>query len=231
MFDGQQSGNDVRPTGHVADVGLLDLRFAKQPEDLSGIESISDVGVVLVPEELAWVLTRIPVSDVGVVVPVPEGDNVNCMAGQIRLTGGSLEGGAADSILVVVGQMFITSPVRSVGYKEIRVFGQVFAPRGSEVAIMAKLTQMNGQVFYLPENPRIVMGEQTIGAEFLELLPNPTAFVVMGNLTFESDVPRDLLREKVPEIVLMGEIVAPKALVPLLEVITVEKMGNISAVE
>ena len=49
----------------------------------------------------------------------------------------------------------------------------------------------------------------------------------MGKLQFEADVPKELVRQKIPEIVLMGTIEAPRHLVPLLQVLTKSKMGEI----
>jgi RNA polymerase sigma-70 factor (ECF subfamily) len=50
-------------------------------------------------------------------------------------------------------------------------------------------------------------------------------------LTIEDDVTVDLLRAKVPEIVLVGKIIAPKALIPMLQVLTTEKIGAIMTPE
>jgi hypothetical protein len=137
--------------------------------------------------------------------------------------------GKSEDILVIIGQVFITTPVTSVGYKEIWMHGQLFALRGSEGTLGAKITRMNGQTFYMPAEARTFMGEENIGREFLDLLPEPKALVIMGSITFEDDVTVELLKAKVPEIVLMGEIKAPAALIPMLQVLTVEKMGQIVA--
>jgi len=217
--------------GHIKNVGMLDLRFAKTPQDLGNILSISNVGAVLVPEHLAGILAGIPTENIGGVIPIPQDVKVNCVTGQVRLSGESLAAGDPETILLVAGQAFITGEITTVGYKEIRVFGQIFAPRSGQGALSAKMGQLSGQNFYLPSDPRMIMGEETIGGEFLELLPEPTAFVVLGQLTFENDVTRELLKAKVTEIVLMGEIRAPRALLPLLNVITKDKMGEIVAVE
>jgi len=168
---------------------------------------------------------------VGGLVPVPADGKVNCLTGQTQLTGEALEGGDPDTTLILVGQTFISTPVRQVGYKDIRIVGQLFATRGSEGALSAKISNMTGQNFFLPPDPRIFMGQETIGAEFLELLPKPTAIVIMGELTVEADVPRDLLMSKVEEIVLMGKINAPANLVPALQVLTKVKMGEIKTID
>lgn len=213
--------------GHIRNVGFLDLRSAKTPEDLSGITAISNVGCILVPQSLAVKLAQIPMNDVGAVVPFPAGENILCKVGQTWLTGEALAAGDPNSILFIIGQMFLKTPVTSVGYKEIHLHGQIMALRGSEGPLGVKLTEMQGQVLYLPADARMLMGDETIGREFLELLPNPQPLVVMGKLTFEDDVTVDLLKAKVPEIVLMGEIYTPQALLPLVQVLTFEKMGEI----
>lgn len=215
--------------GQLRDMGMLDLRSAKTEADFEGITSIANIGVILVPQHLATALAKVPMSGVGGIVPVPPESNLNLITGQVRLTGEALAAGNPENILMIVGQVFITTPVQSVGYKEIQVFGQLFAPRGSEAALGAKIGQLNGQNFYLPTNPRIFMGESEISAEFLQFLPERSAFVVMGALRFTDDVTVALVQEKISEIVLMGEIQAPKALVALLEVLTPEKMGEIRA--
>jgi hypothetical protein len=222
----KQDGSAPR-AGHIEDVGMLDLRWAKTAEDIGNIVSMEDVGVVLIPEHLAGALGRVSMEDVGAIIPIPPGDNVNVMSGQVKLTGEMLAGGNPEAILVLVGQAHITTAVQSVGYKELRIYGQLYAPRGSEAAISGKLTQFSGQVFYLPANARTFNGNTTIGQAFLDLLPEPAALVVMGNLDFEADVTVEAVKAKIPEIVLMGNINAPKALIPLLQVLTREKMGEI----
>lgn len=221
--------HELPPSGHIQQMGILDLRAAKNVDDLKEITGISKVGCVLVPEHLATALAQIPMKEVGSIVPIPEGENIKTQVGQIRLSGEALAGGNPEDTLFLVGQVFITSPVTSVGYKEIGIHGQLFATRGSEGTLGAKITRMQGQTFYLPAEARTIMGEETISKAFLELLPEPKAFVIMGSVTFEDDVTVELLKARIPEIVLMGEIKAPAPLIPMLQVLTVEKMGQIVA--
>lgn len=213
--------------GRISDIGVLDLRFVRDEEELKAIRSISDVGVVLVPERLGGALMGVEMSDVGNVVRVPDEGKLQTFSGQTKVTGEALAAGDPESVLLIVGQLFVSTPCETVGYKEIRVIGQLIATRGSETALMAKLTEVNGQVLYLPPNARLILGDETFGREFLELLPRPTPLVILGELRLEDDVTAELVREKVPEIVLMGSLHAPRALVPLLQVITTEKFGEI----
>jgi len=232
-LENEQQTNEQSPTARrvIHDVGMLDFRSFTAPEDLSGISRIHDVGLILIPESLAPALAKVELEDVGAVVPIPEGGKVTCFTGQTKLTGEALEKGDSESTLLLVGQTFITTPCRTVGYRDIRVHGQLFATRGSEAALSSKMTSMNGQNFYLPANPRFVMGELELTADYLNLLPEPAPLVVMGALRVSNDVSAELLKSKILEIVLMGEITAPKRLLPLLEVLTPEKMGDISATD
>jgi hypothetical protein len=223
--------NAVPEPGHIKNMGMLDLRSAKTAEDLRHIKAISEVGCILIPEHLTASLSHIAMKNVGNIVGIPEGENIKMHIGQQKLSGEALAAGNPEDILFIVGQLFLTSVVESVGYKEIWVNGQVIALRGSETALGGKLGRLTGQIMYLPAKARIIMGNETIDREFLELLPEPRAFVVMGRLEFAADVTADLIKSKIPEIVLMGCICAPAPLLSLIKVLTPEKMGEILATE
>jgi hypothetical protein len=164
------------------------------------------------------------------VVPVPAGPNVKVMAGQTQITGEALAnpGGNPDEIYFIAGQMLITTPVQSVGYKLI-VAGQVMAPVGSEAALSASIIRQTGQVYYVPEGARHFIGQDRFSAAFFELLDEPLIMLLIGNYTIAPDVTVDLLRAKVRRIVLFGELRAPAALVPILQVLTTDKFGQIIA--
>lgn len=224
-----EAAPETAVSGEICNLGVLDLRFATSPDDLSGIVSLKNIGVILIPEALSAALARIPSQNIGAIAPIPDGANVDILNGQTHLTGAGLANGNPERILMVVGQAFVDDIVESVGYREIRVVGQLFAPRGSEAAISSKLSYMNGQVFYLTANPRVFMGSSEISAAFLGFFPEPSALVVMGELRLDDDVTGELLRARVAEIVLMGTISTPRPLLPLVQFLTREKMGEIVA--
>ena len=73
-------------------------------EELAGIEVIRRVGVVLVPEHLTSRLAAVPMEEVGVTVPVPTGENVRMVTGQMKTTGEALaHPGTEEDVLVVAG--------------------------------------------------------------------------------------------------------------------------------
>jgi hypothetical protein len=225
---GNIMADNERRIEHVA---VLDWSKVRSADELKDIQRIEHVGVVLIAEHLAGALTHVRMEHVGSIVPVPEGAEVKIFAGQTRIAGEALETAPPDSIWIIAGQLFITTPVRETNCKELRVSGQIFIPRGSEAAISSKLSRLEGQVIYYPAGARFFYGTENFTAEFLELLPEPIPIMILGNGDFADDITVDLLRAKVTEIGLAGNIVAPRHLVPLLNVLTVEKMGNITARE
>ncbi len=220
--------NESIPRGRIEDMGLLNLMSAKSPEDFAFIEAIEDVGAILVPSSLAMALMKVPMEDVGTIVPVEDGVDFVVVSGQTSLTGESLAAGDPERSLLIVGQVFVTTRVEKVGYKGVHVVGQMFAPRGSEAALTPVLRNITGQVMFVPPDARLLFNEERYGKEFLEALPRPTPLVVFGTLTLEEDVEAELLRRVVPEVVLFGTIRAPRRLHPTLQVLTIEKFGTIT---
>jgi hypothetical protein len=218
--------------GGISNVGILDLTGMKSTEELAGIGSISRVGVVLVPESLMSGLLAVPMEEVGAIVPVPTGENVKLVTGQMKTTGEALaDAGREEDVLVVAGQLLVTTPVERVGYSEMIVAGQVYAPEGSEGALTAGISRLTGQVFYYSGKPRFFVGSERFGRGFFEMLEGPMAMILVGDFAIEPGVPADLLKEKVSQILLAGDLQAPQELLPLVQVLTVEKAGNISAFE
>lgn len=135
----------------IHNVALLDLTGAQAAGALDGVTRISNVATILVPESLLPKLSSIPMDRVAATIPVADGRRARVMAGQITLSGEALAGIGDDlesEMLVVAGQLVITSPVTKVGYKELVVLGQAVAPTGSETALGAALTRLSGKVVY-----------------------------------------------------------------------------------
>jgi len=219
------------PGGEIREMGILNLLAAKTADDLQGIRSISQIGVILIPEHLAVDLMKVPMHEVGTIAAIPVSDAIHLQVGQFSVPGEALAAGDPEKILVVVGQFFITSAVTTVGWKGIHATGQIIATRGSESVLMAKLMHIQGQIIYCPANPRVIMGTESYGSEFLELLDEPVPLVIMGSLTIEQDVSVGLMKSKISEIMLMGELRVSRTLLPLAQLLTKDKMGEIKTYE
>ena len=300
--------------GVLRDIAMLDLTPMSSPEDLAGITLITDVAIVLVPEDLMAAVMRIPMDDVAMVVPIPDGAEVRQHTGAMVMGGEALGGPGTDgSVLVVTGTLILTSPVPKVTYRQIIVLGMVLAPKGSEAALGAGLTRVTGGVDYYPYAegqdvtvstgqvraggemlanpagtpddvlviagqlivtgpvtsvgykrivvagqvmapresqhvlgpvtivkgqltwysgvPRFFVGKERFGRSFFELIGDPMALALVGRFEIDAGVPAELLREKVSEITLIGKLVAPRELVGALQMLTTEMTGEIAVAE
>jgi hypothetical protein len=298
----------------IRDVALLDLTPLTSVEDLAGITRLEDVAIVLVPESLMSAVVAIPMDDVAMVVPVPDGVQVHNHTGALVMGGEALAGPQAENaILVVTGTLVLTSPVPKVAYRQVIVIGLVLAPHGSESALGAGLTRVTGSVDYYPYaegqevkvstgqlradgevlanragrpddvlvvagqlivtgpvatvgyrrivvagqllaprasqpvlgpaivvkgqlawytgQPRFFVGKERLERSFFELLDQPLNLALVGRFEIDPDVPPELLRDKVSEIVLVGKLVAPRQLVGVLQLLTTEKVGSITVAE
>jgi hypothetical protein len=305
---------DRRLAGEIRDVALLDLTPMTSAEDLAGITRISDVAIVLVPESLMAAAAAIPMDDVAMVVPVPDGVEVRTHTGALVMAGEALAGPEVEhAALIVTGTLILTSPVPKVAYRQVIVLGLVLAPHGSEAALGAGLTRVTGSVDYYPYaedqevkvstgqlradgevlanragrpddvlvvagqlivtgpvatvgyrrivvagqllaprasqpvlgpaivvkgqlawytgQPRFFVGKERLERSFFELLDQPLSLALVGRFEIDPDVPPELLRDKVSEIVLVGRLVAPRRLVGVLQLLTTEKVGNITVAE
>jgi len=147
---GMQSTPAGRHGREIRHVALLDLTGAQAGAALEGVTRISHVSAILVPEALLSKLSQIELDHVATTVPVPDGVRPRVMAGQVVLGGDALAEKTED-MLVVGGQLIITSPVKQVGFKGgLVVMGQVIAPAGSEAALGAGMTRLSGQSVYYP---------------------------------------------------------------------------------
>jgi hypothetical protein len=305
---------DRRLAGELKDVALLDLTPLTSAEDLAGITRISDVAMVLVPEPLMAAAVSIPMDDVAMVLPVPEGVEVRVHTGALVMGGEAMAGpevenatlivtgtliltspvprvdyrqvvviglvlaphgsesalgagltrvtgsvdyypyaegqeikvstgqllaggellanpsGGPDDLLVVAGQLVVTGPVTTVGFRRIVVAGQMLAPRESQ-AVLGPATVVKGQLAWYSGQPRFFVGKERFGRSFFELLDRPLTMALVGSFEIDPDVPPELLREKVAEIVLVGKLVAPARLVGVLQLLTTEKVGKVTVAE
>jgi hypothetical protein len=204
------------------------------PVERVGLHSILTVGGVVAPEGSQAALTPALRRTVGGVVYYPwaEGQDVRVFQGDIRVKGEILAnpGGSDDDVAVVAGAMVVTSPVPAVGFRRIVVVGALLAPEESQLVLAPALTVVGGVVWYTAP-PRIFNGEERFSAGFFELLDEPVTLVINGKAEFEPDVPADVVKAKVAALVLNGKIEAAPSLVPMLQVLAIQKNGTIGTLD
>lgn len=215
----------------LENMGVLDLS-QKKSGDLSGISLIQNIGLILAPHSLTDALLHIPQRNIGTTVILPDTQaKVKILSGVLTLSGEVFanNSGSSDDVLVITGQIIITSPIEKVGYNEVIVAGQLIAPKKIEAALASAISRMSGQIaYYNAETPRLFMGNDKFSKEFFELVEDKMAMMIIGNCEIESDVEISLLKQKISEVILIGELSVPKALLPLLQMLTITNLGKIS---
>ncbi|HWC42645.1 MAG TPA: hypothetical protein VHK02_11725 [Actinomycetota bacterium] len=204
---------DRRLEGVIRDVAMLDLTPLTSAEDLAGITRLEDVAIVLAPQSLMSAVVAIPMDDVAMVVPVPDGVGVHNHTGALVMGGEALASPEAENaVLVVTGTLVLTSPVPKVAYRQVIVIGLVLAPHGSESALGAGLTRVTGSVDYYPsaepQEVKVSTGQLRADGEFLA---NPTGgpddiLVVAGQLIVTGPVAKVGYRR----VIVAGQMLAPR---------------------
>lgn len=192
-------------------------------------------GVLLAPvgSEAALGAALSRVSGVVSYYPYYEGQQVKALTGQITLDGDALSNptGGENDVLVAAGQLIVTTPVANVGYRHIIVGGQAILPRASRSLLSPALSVHGQTVWYGGTEPRVIFEDETFARAYFELLDEPISMIVLGDITLEAGVTPELLREKVADIALLGDVTAPKALIPMLQVLATERLGAIKPLE
>jgi hypothetical protein len=227
VFTGDMQPPPTPPDGReIRNVALLDLTGAQAATALDGVTRIANVSAILVPESLLPKLSSIPLEYVAATIPVADNRRVRVMSGQVMLSGEALAGtgNQAEDMLVIAGQLIITSPVSSVGYQDLVVLGQAVAPMGSETALGAAITRLSGQILYYPyiagATTRLMSGSTISG----EALANPSGaptdvLLATGQLVVTSAITAIGFQQ----VVALGHVVVPRDT-------SLDVMGKISSI-
>jgi hypothetical protein len=126
-------------------------------DDLSEVEHIKNIAMLLVNKSQASALARIPTRNVAKIVYIPDDAEANITTGMLEVGGDSFDKPQnQNKVLVITGALVVTSPVSQSKYREIHVTGGILAPSGSEDALGAAITSMSGAILYY----RYVEGQQ-----------------------------------------------------------------------
>jgi len=200
------------------------------PVERVGYARVVTTGVILAPRgsEAALAAGLSHVTGVVAYYDYAENQRVRVFQGQTRLRGETLAnaGGQGSDIAIVAGQLVLTTPVTTLGYRQVVVAGQLAAPEESMDALEPAL-HVVGQVAWYSGTARAFTGQERFDRGFFELLDEPVTLVLSGAFEVGPDVPAALLREKVRAIALTGTLKAPKEVVPVLQLLATQKQGVI----
>ncbi len=214
-------------------LGVLDLTRMRSRED-AGRLRLKNIGLVLVPQDIPDLLAGAQCRNLGAVVPIAPGTRIENRTGQMEVPGESLAAGDPDTILAMTGQIVITPPVRSVGYRGLVLVGQIFLPRSGQAALSGRTLHIGGQLFPYDDDarPRLFIGATRLTKAFFEQCEEPMTLVVIGASLFTADITPELLRKAVRSAMLIGAAaVEDAALAPVLQHLARTQIGaNIQVV-
>jgi hypothetical protein len=162
--------------------------------------------------------------------PLPEGARVQVRDG--GLMGGEAlanPGGEPRDVLLITSTAVLTSSIESIGYQQIVVLGNVLVPRGAESTITGRVQTQAGRVIAYDAPPRVFEGKHSVSAAYFEFLDAPITLVVDGKCSIDDDVTPELIRQKVSGLVLDGKLVAPRRVIPALQVVALVLDGKLVA--
>ena len=196
---------------------------------------ISVIGSVFAPRGSEAALGRVFGGGVGTVTyyRYQDGQDVKMLSGQVRLTGGALANhtGEPGDILIAAGQVIITGEVGPIGYRQILVAGQLLAPEAAQRELETRMDVQGQTVWYRSGDPRVFFDNVELGPDYFGLLDHPISIIALGDLTIGAGVTADLLREHVADIALLGDVLAPAAAVPAIQVLATTITGQIRVVD
>jgi hypothetical protein len=196
---------------------------------------VTVVGLVLAPRGSETTLGRALGGGAGSVsyYRYAEGQDFKVLSGQVKLSGAMLAnpGGQPGDVLIAAGQVVVTGPVTEVGYAQVIVAGQLIAPAASRDLLEPRIQIAGQSAWYRAGEPRIMLEDIRVGPDFFRLLDHPVSLVLLGDMTVASGVSEDMVREKIADVILLGDITAPPELVPVFQVLTTEAFGEIRAAD
>ncbi|HKN99138.1 MAG TPA: hypothetical protein VJX10_18600 [Pseudonocardiaceae bacterium] len=189
------------------------------------------MGAVVAPKGSESALGPVLGSIVGSVSYYRHSDNVDVklLSGQVKLSGAMLANpaGTPDDLLLLAGQVIVSGPVGKIGYARIIVAGQLIAPASTQETLEPYLDLHGQVVWHKAATAWLVMDDIEVGADFFRLLDEPVSAVVLGSLTISPGVTEDAIREKVVDLTVLGDVVAPAEIVPILQVRATDVRGSI----
>ena len=140
-------------------------------------------------------------------------------------------GGQPTDVLLATGQLVVTSPIERFGYQQVMAVGHLVLPASTQAEFAGRMTSLKGQLVTYTAQPRVFHGKDHFSAGFFALFEEPITLVLDGSFSLDDDVSPELMRRAVAGIVLTGKIRAPRALLPMLQLLCIAREGKIESLD
>jgi len=217
-----QSAGLVRgiPGRRIKTAGVLDLRGVPA-EEVAKIEHIEVAGVILADPANRAALGEVPMQLAGSVVVAPPDLRV-IVQPDLEVTKAMLEGMSAGQKVMMVGNVFFKPEVppslAAEKFEDLRIVGILLACEGLLGAMFGKL-EITGVTITLSDTAAAVVratGKTEITADYLSRFEDGTIYVNIGQTALASDLPEDLVAQKIAQYHNVGQTTGPERLLNLL---------------
>lgn len=192
----------------MKNIPTLDLRTITSADALKDVEEISNVGIIILPEngdpEVLNTFYAIPKNNVGHILTLPQGMDVQQMTGNVTLSPAMLK---ANSVILITGNSIVEEVVEECNASLIMT-GNLIYPKHCPLNIRS--TTGNAKS-YDYEHYVAVDDDFELDADTLDLMEYKTLLDIDGDLRVAKDVTVDLLKEKMPYFVIDGDVRCQKS--------------------
>ncbi len=190
----------------IKNIGFLDLTNAAK-ESLEGIETIKNVGCMLYSRQIAPLLSKITLKNVGYSSEVPE--NCKVVNGQFIIDGSFVSGVKQPLYLFINGQLVVKPDVSveaiETSISGLNINGTVYCPEHLRAAIEQKIERKNGKVVSFMRDAVLVNGDVRLDNHFLQTMQPETNLAVTGIVRMIDHLDSSLLEERLGKMQFLHE--------------------------
>lgn len=181
---------------------IADLRTVTSADTMRNIEEISNVGIIILPEngdpEVLNVFHTIPKSNIGHTLTLPNGVDVQQMTGNVTLSPAILK---SKNTLIITGNVVVEEVIEECN-ASIIMTGNLTYPKRCPLNIHSSTGNAKA---YDYEHYVAVDDDFELDADTLSLMEYKTLVDIDGDLRISNDVTLELLKEKMPYFLVDGD--------------------------
>ncbi len=187
----------------MKNIPTLDLRTLTSADTLKDVEEISNVGIIILPEngdpEVLNAFHAIPKSNIGHTLTLPKGVDVQQMTGNISLSAAILK---SKNTLILTGNIVIEEVIEECN-ASIIMTGNLIYPKRCPLNIHSSTGNSKA---YDYEHYVAVDDDFELDADTLDLLEYKTLLNIDGDLRVSKNISLEMMKEKMPYFLVDGDV-------------------------
>lgn len=187
----------------MKNIPTLDLRTITSPEVLKDVEEISNIGIIILPEDgnpdVLNTFHAIPKKNIGHTLTLPNGVDVQQMTGNITLSPAILK---SKNIIIITGNAVVEEVIEECNASLIMT-GNLIYPKRCPLNIHSSTGSAKS---YDYEHYVSIDDDFELDTDTLDLMEYKTLINVDGDLRISKDITLEMLKEKMPYFLVDGDV-------------------------